>query len=89
MGSSIKSAEELRKILAPFDVKRPRVCYYSTDDPSDKLHLILVPLVSSAGIAVLKISERPRSLDLGNHALNELARWHNLSRKLRCIPGNL
>lgn len=87
MDSSNYSTENMSETTPPFGVNDPTVSLYSTDDPVDKLHLVLVPLVSSAGVAFPKTSELPRSFISGDNVLNDLANWNSLSQKLRCIPG--
>jgi pyrimidine-nucleoside phosphorylase len=87
LDSSNYSTENMSETIPPFGVKSPSVSLYSTDDPVDKLYLVLVPLVSSAGVAFPKTSELPRSLTFGDNVLNGLANWNSLSQKLQCIPG--
>jgi len=87
LDSSNYSTENMSETIPPFGVKGPTVSLYSTDDPVDKLHLALVPLVSSAGVAFPKTSDLSRSLTFGDNVLNGLANWNSLSQKLQCIPG--
>jgi pyrimidine-nucleoside phosphorylase len=85
--SFIKRLDDLGKAAAHIAGRKPHVSLYSTDDPVDKLHLVLAPLVSSAGVAYPKISEPLPPFTSKNPALNDLALWNNISRKLDCIPG--
>ena len=87
LDSSNYSTENMSETIPPFGVKNPTLSLYSTDDPVDKLHLVLVPLVSSAGVVFPKTSELPRSLTFEDNVLNGLANWNSLSQKLHCIPG--
>ena len=87
LDSSNYSTENMSETIHPFGVKDSTVSLYSTDDPVDKLHLVLAPLVSSAGVAFPKTSELPRSFTSGDNVLNGLANWNSLSQKLQCIPG--
>lgn len=87
MISSNNSTENLKERILPFSGIGPSAFLYSTDDPFDKLPLVLVPLVSSTGIGFPKTSELPRSFIPGDIVLNGLANWNSLSQKLRCIPG--
>ncbi len=85
--SFIKNRDVLEKTSAHISGREPLVSVYSTDDPVDKLHLVLAPLVSSAGVAYPKISEPLPAFRFKHPTLNGLALWNNLSRKLGCIPG--
>ncbi len=87
LDSSTNSTENWDEKIPPFGVKGPTVSLYSTDDPVDKLPLVLVPLVSSAGVGFPQTSERPRSFTSGDNVLDGLFNWNSLSQKLRCIPG--
>ncbi len=87
MISSNNSTENLNERILPFSGIGPSASLYSTDDPFDKLPLVLVPLVSSTGIGFPKTSELPRSFKPGDIVLNGLANRNSLSQKLRCIPG--
>ena len=87
LDSSVKKTDRARRPPVLFDVKGPHVSLYSTDDPVDKLHLVLAPLISSVGIAFPKISEPLQSFTLRQSTLNDLFFWNSLSRKLQCIPG--
>ncbi len=73
--------------IPPLNVTRSTVSLFSTDDPVDKLPLVLVPLVSSAGVRFPKTSEMHRSHICGDNVLKSLADRNSLSQKLRCIPG--
>ncbi len=81
------STENLSETIPSFNVKGPSISYYSTADPVDKLPLVLVPLVSSAGVVFPQILEPPRSYTSEDNVLNDLANSNSLSQKLRCIPG--
>lgn len=81
------SNENRSETTPPFIFKGPSVSLYSTDDPVDKLPLVLVPLVSSAGVGFPQVSELPRSFTSEDDILDNLARWNSRSQKLRCIPG--
>jgi pyrimidine-nucleoside phosphorylase len=84
---SKNSNENLSKKILRLGISGPRVSLYSTDDPIDKLPLVLVPLVSSVGIGFPQTAELPKSSPSGENFLNGLAIWNSLSQKLRCIPG--
>ncbi|MGD8534662.1 MAG: hypothetical protein PVF66_02355 [Candidatus Aminicenantes bacterium] len=84
---SNNSTENLSKKIPPSGFKGSTVSLCSTDDPVDKLPLVLVPLISSAGVGFPKTSELPRSFTSGDNVLNGLAKWNSLSQKIRCIPG--
>ena len=87
MGSSIRIPEKSLNALAISDCKGPKVSFHSTDDPFDKLHLVLVPLVSSAGVSVSKIIRRHYPLHSKTQIRRGLTNRNNLSRKLQSIPG--
>lgn len=87
MGSSTKAPEKFLNALAISDYKDPKVSFHSTDDPFDKLHLVLVPLVSSAGVSVPKIIMRHYPLHSKAQIRRSLANRNNLSQKLQSIPG--
>lgn len=87
MASANNSTENRNETIPPFNVKDPIVSLYSTDDPFGKLPLVLVPLVSSAGVGFPQASELPRSFTSEDDVLNGLANLNNLAQKLRCIPG--
>lgn len=85
--SSNNRTENSSEKIPPSGVKGPTVSLGSTDDPVDKLPLVLVPLISSAGVGFPKTSELPRSFTSEDNVLNGLAKWNSLSQKLRCVPG--
>jgi thymidine phosphorylase len=84
---STNSTENRGEKIPSFSVKGSTVSLYSTDDPVDKLPLVLVPLVSSTGVGFPQTSERPQSFTSGDNVQNGLVNWNSLSQKLRCIPG--
>ena len=53
--SFIKTIKDWREKIALADIKLPKFAPYSTGWSVDKVSLILVPLVSSAGVVVSKI----------------------------------
>ncbi len=87
LDSSDANTGKLSETIPPFSIMRSTVSLFSTDDPVDKLPLVLVPLVSSAGVRFPKTSELPRSFISGDNIRNSLATRNSLSQKLGCIPG--
>ncbi|UCE21739.1 MAG: hypothetical protein JSV46_05865 [Candidatus Aminicenantes bacterium] len=87
LDSSDNNTGKLSETIPPFNLMPSTVSLFSTDDPVDKLPLVLVPLVSSAGVRFPKALGMPRSFISGDNILNGLATRNSLSQKLGCIPG--
>jgi pyrimidine-nucleoside phosphorylase len=84
----IKTVKEWQEEVALPDKRLPKFASYSTGVSVDKVSLVLVPLVSSAGVVVSNISE-PLSL-LGpawKKAFYNLANFNSHSNILQSIPG--
>ena len=87
LDSSDNNRGKQSETIPSLNVTRSTVSLFSTDDPVDKLPLVLVPLVSSAGVRFPKTSELHRSYISGDNVLKSLANRNSLSQKLGCIPG--
>lgn len=86
--SFIKNIKEWREKIASSDIKWPNFAPYSIGCSIDKVSLVLVPLVASAGVVVSKISESPTLLGPpGKQKLHGLTDYNSLSNKLQSIPG--
>ena len=57
INSFIKTIKDWQEKIALPDIRLPKFAPYSTGWSVDKVSLVLVPLVSSAGVVVSKISE--------------------------------
>jgi pyrimidine-nucleoside phosphorylase len=86
--SFIKIIKDWQEKISLPDIRLPKFAPYSTGWSVDKASLVLVPLVSSAGVVVSKISE-PLAL-LGSawkQAFYSLVNFNRHSNKLQSIPG--
>jgi pyrimidine-nucleoside phosphorylase len=84
----IKTIKDWQEKVALSDIRLPKFAQYSTGWSVDKVSLVLVPLVSSAGVVVSNISE-PLSL-LGSArklAFYSLVNFNSHSNILQSIPG--
>jgi len=84
----IKIIKDWQEEVALPDIRLPKFALYSTGRSVDKVSLVLVPLVSSTGVVVSKISE-PFSL-LGSawkKAFCNLGNFNSHSNILQSIPG--
>ena len=88
INSFIKTIKDWQEKIALPDIRLPKFAPYSTGWSVDKVSLVLVPLVSSAGVVVSKISE-PLALlgSAGKQAFHSLVNFNRHSNKLQSIPG--
>jgi len=88
INSFIKTIKDWQKKVAPPDIRLPKIALYSTGWSVDKVSLVLVPLVSSTGVVVSKISE-PVSLlgPPGKQTFYSLVNFNSHSNILQSIPG--
>jgi pyrimidine-nucleoside phosphorylase len=86
--SFIKTIKDWQEKISLPDIRLPKFAPYSTGWSVDKASLVLVPLVSSAGVVVSKISE-PLALlgSAGKQAFYSLVNFNRHSNKLQSIPG--
>jgi pyrimidine-nucleoside phosphorylase len=83
-----KTIKDWHEKIALSEIKLPKFAPYSTGWPVDKVSLVLVPLVSSAGVVISKISE-PLFLptSAGKQAFYSLDNFNRYSNNLQSIPG--
>ena len=88
INSFIKTIKNWQEEIALPDIRLPKFAPYSTGWSIDKVSLVLVPLVSSAGVVVSKISEPFAFLlgSAGKHAFHSLVNFNRHSNKLQSIP---
>lgn len=86
--SFIKTIKDWHEKITPAGKGLPKFAPFCTGCSFDKVSLVLVPLVSSAGVVVSKISE-PLTLlgSPGKQAFYSLINFNNHSNKLQSIPG--
>ncbi|NIO48233.1 MAG: hypothetical protein GTN73_02165 [Candidatus Aminicenantes bacterium] len=88
INSFIKTIKNWREKIIPADKKLPKFAPFSTGWSIDKVSLVLVPLVSSAGVVVSKIAEPLTLLDSARkEAFYYLDNFNGHSNKLESIPG--
>jgi len=88
INSFIKTIKDWQEKITPADKRLPKFAPFSTGWSIDKVSLVLVPLISSAGVFVSKISE-PLTLlsSAGKKAFYSLYNFNGHSNKLQSIPG--
>jgi pyrimidine-nucleoside phosphorylase len=83
-----KNIKDWHKKIGLSEITLPKFAPYSTGWPVDKVVLVLVALVSSAGVAVSKIIEPlALSASAGKQAFSSLDNFNGHSNKLQSIPG--
>jgi pyrimidine-nucleoside phosphorylase len=88
INSFIKIITDWHEKITPADKGLPKFAPFSTGCSIDKVCLVLVPLVSSAGVVISKISE-PLTLlgSAGKQAFYSLINFNRHSNTLQSIPG--
>jgi len=86
--SFIRTIKDWQEKINPSDLRLPKFAPFSTGWSVDKVSLVLVPVVSSAGVVVSNIFE-PFTLlgSVGKQAFYSLFNFNNHSNKLESIPG--
>lgn len=88
INSFIQTIKDWQEKITPADIRLPKFAPFSTGWSVDKVSLVLVPLVSSAGVVVSKISEPLTLLGLaGKQSFYSLDNFNSHSNKLQSIPG--
>jgi len=88
INSFIKATKDWQEKITPAGIKLPKFAPFSTGWSIDKVSLLLVPLVSSAGVVVSKIAELHTLLDSAQkQAFYSLDNFNGHSNKLQSIPG--
>ncbi|NIM58743.1 MAG: hypothetical protein GTO16_07335 [Candidatus Aminicenantes bacterium] len=86
--SLTKTIKDWQETINPAHTRLPRFAPFSTGSSVDKVSLVLVPVVSSAGIVVSKISEPFNLLcPARKKAFHILDSFNCHSNKLESIPG--